>query len=250
MRVALRAEARKALQSVVVRSTTAFVVAGILVLSSAMCLAAEGGNAQVATKVGPLADEDGWTLLVGVVSMIAAPGCLLGFGVVLSWMVGREFADGTVSGLFGLPVSRPTLAAAKLGVFLGWACSAALALTVGVGAIGLALGYGVPGGDDAAALGRLMAVGALTGLLALPAGWAATAGRALLPGIAVSIGMIALAQVLVVAGTGAWFPVAAPALWAVSPGDVSWVQLATVPALAGAAAALTVLAWHRLELDR
>jgi ABC-2 type transport system permease protein len=250
MRVALRAEAEKAVTSVVVRSTTACVVLGILVLSTAMCLAAERGNAQVAAKVGPLADEEGWTLLVGVVSMIAAPGCLLGFGVVLSWMVGREFADGTVSGLFGLPVSRRTLAAAKLGAFVVWACSAALALTVGTGLVGLSLGYGTPAADDAAALGRLLAVGASTGLLALPAGWASTAGRGVLPGIAVSIGLIALAQVLVVAGTGAWFPVAAPALWAISPEDVSWVQLATVPALAASIAVLTVVSWHRLQLDR
>jgi len=250
MRAAAGAEAGKAARSVVVRSTTAFVVAGILVLSTAMCLAAEGGNAQVAGKVGPLADEDAWTLLVGVVSMIAAPGCLLGFGVVLSWMVGREFTDDTVSGLFGLPVSRRALAAAKLGVFVVWASSAALALTVGTGLVGLALGYGAPGGDDAAALGRLLAVGALTGLLALPAGWAATAGRGVLPGIAMTIGIIALAQVLVVAGTGAWFPVAAPALWAVSPEDVSWVQLATVPGLAASVAMLTVVSWHRLQLDR
>ena len=77
--------------------------------------------------------------------MISAPAALLGFGVVLSWMIGREFADETVSGLYGLPVSRREIAIAKLGVFLAWVVSIAVLLTLGCAATGLALGHGTPG---------------------------------------------------------------------------------------------------------
>ena len=90
----------------------------------------------------------------------------------------------------------------------------------------------------------------LTGLLALPAGWAATLGRGLLPGVATTIVMITLGQIITVAGAGAWFPVAAPALWALLPADVTLLQLATVPATAACVAVLTARSWHRLQLDR
>jgi ABC-2 type transport system permease protein len=55
---------------------------------------------------------------------------------------------------------------------------------------------------------------------------------------------------MAVAGVGAWFPVTAPALWALDPSAVSAGQLAlvaTVPLLFGG---LTIGAWRRLQLDR
>ena len=61
---------------------------------------------------------------------------------------------------------------------------------------------------------------------------------------------IAVAQVFAVAGTGAWFPFAAPALWAMEVEPVSIVQLALVFVVAGLFAALTLRAWSRLQLDR
>ena len=250
MNAAARVEWAKAVRSLVVRSATALVVVGILALSVAMTLAADSGNPQVAAKLGPLAEEEGWALLVGVVSMISAPACLLGYGAVLSWIVGREFVDGTISGLFGLPVSRRSIATAKLVVFGGWTAVVATALVVGCVVAGLSLGYGVPAGPDASALARLLGVGLMTGLLAVPTAWVATLGRGVLPGIALSVVLIALAQIFVVAGSGAWFPVAAPSLWVVSPEDVSWAQLGLVPVAAGAFVLLTTRAWDRLELDR
>ena len=182
--------------------------------------------------------------------MISAPATLLGFGVVLSWLVGREFADETIAGLFALPISRRDIAIAKLVVFLGWAIGVALLLTLGCAVTGITLGYGVPRDHEVAALLRLLCLVVLTGFLALPAGWAATLGRGLLPGIATTIVMIAVGQILTIAGTGAWLPIAAPALWALLPDEVSWGQLATVPALGACAALLTGRTWRHLQLDR
>lgn len=71
-------------------------------------------------------------------------------------------------------------------------------------------------------------------------------GRGLLPGIGVTLGLIATAQVMVLAGAGAWFPVAAPALWAMEPGTVTPTQLllgAVVPLVFVPA---TLLTWRRL----
>ncbi|UXM91328.1 ABC transporter permease [Paenarthrobacter sp. JL.01a] len=57
---------------------------------------------------------------------------------------GREFTDGTISGLFALPVRRTTIALAKLMVYAGWAIVMAVVLTMTLLGLGLVLGFGWP----------------------------------------------------------------------------------------------------------
>jgi ABC-2 type transport system permease protein len=59
-----------------------------------------------------------------------------------------------------------------------------------------------------------------------------------------------IAQVMVVAGTGAWFPLAAPALWALQPGAVSPTQLALVTLVPLIFVPAILTTWRRLQLDR
>ncbi|MEV0729242.1 ABC transporter permease [Polymorphospora sp. NPDC050346] len=247
---ALHVELRKLVASRVMRATTVLIVAGIAVLSTALTAAAAAGNEQVIAQLGPHAAAGGWDLLTGVVAQITAAGGLLGFGVALSWLVGREFADGTITGLFALPVSRRVLVVSKLLSHLLWAVLVAVVLTVVVAVAGTLLGLGGWNSDVVAALGRQFVLTVLSALVAAPAGWAATLGRGPLPGIATTICLIVVAQVAVVAGAGAWLPVAAPALWALQPGTVAPAQLALVAVVPVGFAALTVAAWSRLQLDR
>jgi ABC-2 type transport system permease protein len=72
----------------------------------------------------------------------------------------------------------------------------------------------------------------------------------MLPGIATTVGIIVVAQVMAVAGTGAWFPLAAPALWAIEPGSVSAFQLALVAIVPAGFGLLALRAWATLQLDR
>lgn len=246
---AVSVEARKAISARVVISTTILLTIGIALLTGATGTAAAGGDPAMAAKLGPIAAQGGWPGLLATVSQITAAGGLLAFGVVLSWLLGREFADGTITGLFALPVSRPALALAKLLVYLVWTVVIALLLVLVVVLLGLVTGAGAPDGQAWAGLARLLMLTLLTALLAVPAGWAATLGRGLLPGIATTVGLIALAQVAVVAGAGGWFPLAAPAVWALVPGSVSIGQLALVPLIPIGFCLLTLVAWHRLELD-
>ena len=247
---AIWVEARKARTSSVVLGTTLLFIAGIAILSAALSLAADAGNEQVLAQLGPLADRDDWGRLVGVASQTTAAGGLLAFGVVLSWLIGREFADATITGLFALPIRRSTIALAKLVTYLAWTTLIALGLTALVAALGLALDLGLPDAPAVAALGRLLTLTLLTALLALPAAWVSTLGRGLLPGIATTVATLVAAQVMVVAGTGAWFPPAAPALWAVTPDTVTAAQLSLVPAVSAAFIVLTTQAWAELQLDR
>ncbi|WP_400996974.1 ABC transporter permease [Agromyces sp. GXQ0307] len=250
LRVAVAVEARKAIASRVMASTTALLVIGVGVLALGMLLAAASGDEQVLAKLGPLAGVPGWAGLVGVVLQITAAAGVLAFGVALSWMFGREFADGTVAALFGLPVSRPAIALGKLAVYVIWSVVVAIALTVVVAIVGFAMGFGATDAAGVGAIVRIPVLVVLSALIAVPAGWVATIGRGLLPGIAATVGIIVVAQVSAIADVGAWVPFVAPALWAIAPDEVPAAALLTVPTVPLAFGALCALAWSRLQLDR
>ncbi|HEU4465639.1 MAG TPA: ABC transporter permease [Agromyces sp.] len=248
--VAVAVEARKAVASRVMVSITVLLLAGVAAIAFGMLLAAASGQEQVIAKLGPLAELDGWARLVGVVVQVTAAGGLGAFGVALSWMFGREFADGTVSALFALPVSRPTIALAKLAVYGAWAVGVAVLLTAVVAVLGLAMGLGASDGAGLAELARVPVLAVLTALIAVPAAWAATVGRGLLPGIGATVVLMVVAQVLAVAEVGTWIPIVAPALWAIAPSSTPAAALLIVPTVPLAFGGLCAWTWARLQLDR
>ncbi|WP_207782513.1 ABC transporter permease [Phytoactinopolyspora limicola] len=249
---AVHVELRKALASRVLRTTTILVVVGIAVLATALVAAAQAGDEQILAQLGPLADETGWSLLTGVTAQITAAGALLAFGVALSWTFGREFTDGTITGLFALPVSRPVVALAKLYIHMLWTAAVSLTLTMLILTGGLVLDLGSLDSDALSQLIRLSVLTILAGMLAAPAGWAATLGRGPLPGIAVTLMILVAAQVTAIAtpDAAAWIPLSAPAVWALEPGTVHAGQLAMVAIVPITFAALTCISWRRLQLDR
>ncbi len=250
MMAAIEVEARKAAASWAVRGSVAALVGGTAALCLGFALAVRSGDARILAKLGPSAAAPGWAGLLSGATQVSAAGALLALGVVCSWLMGREFADRTVEGLFGLAVGRAAISAAKLVVALVVALAAAVLLVIAVLVVGAALGFGVPGATDRAAVGRLLVLVVLSGVLALPCAWAATLGRGLLPGIGLAVALLAGTQVLVVAGAASWFPTAAPALWAMDPASVAPVALVGSVLLGLAGAAACVVTWHRLQLDR
>ena len=106
-----------------------------------MLLAAASGDPQLVAKLGPAATHD-WTGFLLAAAQITGAGGLLGFGVVLSWMFGREFGDGTITGLFALPVRRSTIALAKLLIYTVWAIAISLSLAALLVIVGLVAGLG------------------------------------------------------------------------------------------------------------
>ena len=251
---ALAVEAAKFRRARVPVTTTAMLVGGVALMCVAMLLAVRAGDPTTVAKFGPMVARGGWSGLLASAAQITAVGGLLGFGVVVGWCFGREFTDGTVTGLFGLPVRRDTLAAAKLLVFGAWAVAVSAGLTIALGAAGLLLGFGVPDGRIGLLLVKQCALGLLTALLALPAALAASLGRTVLAGIAMVIGIVVVTQIAVISGLGSWFPFAAPGLWAIGQATgappVAPLQLALVTPVALLSAGLTVRVWHTLQLDR
>ncbi|MFI7068421.1 ABC transporter permease [Kribbella sp. NPDC050124] len=250
MTTGLVTELTKFGRATVVRATTIIMVLGIALICSSMLLAVRTDDPQLAAKLGPLIHPGGWSGYLTIAAQVTAAAALLGYGVVLSWLFSREFADGTITGLFAIPIPRPTIATAKLVVYFVWACVTAAALLVVLVLFGLAAGLGSVPTDVVPAMARQLGLGVLTAVIATPAAWAATAGRSVLAGIATTIGVLVLSQLTVVAGAGGWFPFAAPALWAISNGtDVSNLQLALVVPIVVISAGLTLHSWQRLQLD-
>lgn len=251
MNAALATEAVKLRHATVVRATTLLMVLGISLICSSMLLAAGTDDPQLAAKLGALVDPGGWSGYLTTAAQVTGAAGLLAQGVLISWLFGREFADGTITGLFALPVPRRGIATAKLAVYLLWSLVSSCALVAGLVLFGLAAGLGRIPADAVPALGRELALSVLIGAIAVPAAWATTLARSVLAGIATTIGIVIVSQIAVVAGAGGWFPFAAPALWAISAGtEASGVQLLLVAPVVLTAAALTLLSWHRLQLDR
>lgn len=250
MNPALRVESLKLTRSPVGVIATLAIVLGMAALLGGITAGVAGGNPEMIAQAGPAAALDWGGLLAGA-AQITAVAALLGFGIVLAWMFGREFADGTITGLFALPVSRTRIALAKLTVYLLWALLVSTATVLGVLVLGLLIGYGVPGSSTLAAFGRLWALAMFSAGLAIPFAWIATLSRSLLAGVASTIALIVLAQVGALAGAGSWMPPAAPALWAMTDGTaVSPAQLTLSAAFAVAFVALVCWSWSRLQLDR
>jgi ABC-2 type transport system permease protein len=249
VKAALATELAKFVRARVPVTTTVLLAGGIAVLCAAMLGALGSGDPQLVAKLGALADPGGWVGFLTTASQVTAIAGLLGFGVVISWLFGREFTDGTITGLFGLPVGRGTIAAAKLAIYGLWSVAVSILLGGTLIVLGSAAGLGPIPAEAVALLGRQIAISVLTAALAIPAAWAATLGRGLLAGIGTVIGLVVAAQVAVFSGLGGWFPFSSPGMWAVGA-PISGAQLALVAPVVALFAALVVLTWRRLQLGR
>lgn len=250
MSAALRVEALKLLRSPVGAITSLAVVMGTVLLLAGITAGLRADNPDLMAQLGPAAATN-WAGLLSSAAQITSVGGLLGAGVVLTWLMAREFTDGTISALFALPVSTGQIAAAKLVIFGLWSVAVSIALVIAVLALGLVLGYGVPNPEVQAAVGRQTLLILLSAMLATPAAWVATLTRSVLAGVGTVIGLITIAQVGALTGAGPWIPFAAPALWAMSDGAaVSAVQLSLSIATGLIFAVLTVVVWSRLQLNR
>ena len=165
---------------------------------------------QKATLSGLTAD---WTGLLTFLAQIVAVADMMLFSFVLTWLFGREAADGTMRYLLALPVPRTTIVLAKFTVAAVWAAATNLWLIVLVLATGKALA--LPG-EDAAVVSHGLAVAATAaGLMLLataPVALVASAGRGYLAPLAAALGALVVAQVGSGLGWAEVIPWAVPAV--------------------------------------
>jgi ABC-2 type transport system permease protein len=208
-----------------------------------------GAKAQLA---GGTAD---WTGYFAFIAQITAVGGLLVFGLVVIWLFGREFSDGTAKDLLALPTSRAAVVVAKLLVALGWCLLLAAQLVV----LSLLFGtlLGLPGWSAPTAargLGTVLATTVLTVALTTTYGLAASLGRGYLAAVASMFVSLFAAQVIAALGFGGWFPWSVPSMLSgvagpeqAGPGVPSITGVVVVGVVASAA---TVLWWERADHNR
>jgi ABC-2 type transport system permease protein len=229
----------------------------VVVLCPALCLAfvsvVEGsGDGLLAAKVQAMVTGTGWHAYTGLLDQFAATALFVGFGVVIIWCFGREFSDRTAGSLFGLPVSRATIATAKMLVVAAWGIAVSVVMVLVATTAGTVFGLGIPDGPAVTELAKLLGVSGLTAVITLPLALPASIGRGYLPGIGTMVLLLISAQVAVLFGTGAWYPFAAPGLWAVSGQQevvpVTAFQLTLVPLTALAGWMVVARWWNSFEL--
>jgi ABC-2 type transport system permease protein len=242
-------ELRKTVRSRVPLVTALIVVIGIAAICLSTAVAATSGSAEIVAKLGPVVAAGGWAGYLSAALQVIGAGAAGASGILLSWSFGREFGEGTITGLFALPVTRAEIAVGKFASYLAWSVVIALAVTAVILGGGVAAGFGTLSASDLSVAVRLPALVVLTALMALPVAWVATVSRGLLGGIAATIVLVVSAQVLVFSGSGPWFPPAAPALWAVHPDATGGIAVAVGLLLPAVFGVLTVVAWRRLQLD-
>ncbi|MDO4258586.1 MAG: ABC transporter permease [Actinomycetaceae bacterium] len=250
MKAAFHVEALKLTHSLVGIIATCAMTVGTLALLGGISAGIRAGNPELIAKAGPAASHD-WDGLIAGATQISAVSSILGFGIVLAWLFSREFTDGTITGLFALPIRRGDIALAKLAVFVLWVLATTSLVVFGVLLLGLCFGYGMPGSEASAALGRLWLLMLFSAGITTPISWIATLTRSLLAAVSSTIAVVIIAQIGALSGAGDWVPLSAPALWALSAGSaVTTLQLTLSLAIPGVFTALVYTSWSRLQLNR
>lgn len=247
-------ESLKLRRSPVARTSAAALVVGTCAIAAGFTAVGLGdGTSQMALKVRPMLQGTGWEAYLGMLAQILSVATLLAVGVVVAWTVGREFTDGTIASLQALPTPPAAIAWAKLVTVMLGAVACALATVALAVPLGLAIGLGAPDAGTLRAAVQVLVVAVLTALLTLPLAFVASARRGYLPGVGALLGLVVVTQIATVAGAGAWFPWAAPGLWAGMGGPaaaaaVTPAQLLLALPVGAVGAASTVRWWASAEL--
>lgn len=208
------------------------------------------GLGLVSVKANLAGGSADWPFYLNMFTQGAAIGGFMLFSMILSWMFGREFSDGTLKDMLAVPVARGAILAAKFAVAALWFAAQIALLYLTALALGAWIGLplGTPELFGRASAGVVITAG-LVVLSGLPVALFASAGRGYLAPMGISILILALSNVIALLGWGDYFPWAIPALYAASgaleAGSV-WVILLT--GLAGAAG--TYLWWMYADQNK
>lgn len=156
-----------------------------------------------------------WPTYLGLFGQIIAAGGFFFYVMTISWVFGREFADGTLKDMLAVPVQRSSILLAKFILAAIWSA----ALTIVMFLVGLVMGAVIrlPGGSINVIL-QGSTVAAITACLViaaiLPFALFASVGRGYLLPLGVAVLTLMMANLVVIVGWGEYFPWAVPGLYA------------------------------------
>jgi ABC-2 type transport system permease protein len=200
----------------------------------------------ISIKANLMADTaTNWPSYLSLAAQMIAAGGFFFFCLILSWVIGREFSDGTLKDMLAVPVPRGSILLAKFAVSAAW--SVGLSLAIVALALGMGALIGLPGGSAEAILqGCLKALitAGMTILVVMPFALFASIGRGYLLPIGAAILALIMANVVAIAGWGEYFPWAIAGMYSqpkiILPAASYWVVLLT-----GLAGMVTTYLWWK-----
>jgi ABC-type transport system involved in multi-copper enzyme maturation permease subunit len=212
-------------------------------------IVAEPGRAARLGLLGTKANFSGiaptWSSAFSMLTLVVGMGGMLVLAFIVSWVFGREYAEGTAKNLLALPLPRGLFVFSKLFVSAVWWFLLTAAVYAEMILCGAAMGLSGLSPFLLIQAGRNLMLAAGAAYLTVPViAWFALLGKGYLPPLGFSVGMLALGNVVAKTGWAEWFP------WSIVPmliGSVgkpetsirpgSWAVLAVTFA-AGVAAAV------------
>jgi ABC-2 type transport system permease protein len=192
-----------------------------------------------------------WTTYLRVYAEIIGAGGLILFVLILSWIFGREFVDGTLKDMLAVPVHRGSIVLAKFIVMGLWAEVMTLvifAADVIMGALINLPGSSVPiflQGSVVVVKASLLAIAVV-----LPFALLASIGRGYLLPIGVAILMMMVVNLAQILGWGEFLPWAVPVIFALGKSPLPPISYWIV-FLTGLAGVLGTHFWWKLaDQDR
>ena len=234
LQAALWSESLKARKSKMFPGTLLFFVF-IAVMMGLMMYAAQhpelaGRSATLAAKTSAIGKAEWYSFFSLLIQIILAMGPI-GFGMVASWVFGREYSDRVAKDLLALPVSRLNMVVAKFIVIIIWCLLLSVVMFAASLLTGLAVG--MPGWAEVS-LARSFAVFAgsafLTLLLCTPVALIASISRGYLLPIAFAILTLIVTNFVAIGAPGLmpYFPWGIPALFSGIAGSQALPQAGAV----------------------
>jgi ABC-2 type transport system permease protein len=216
-------------------------------------------NPQISQKLGLISAKANliafasadWQTYMGVFGQMIAAGGFVLFVLVVSWVFGREFVDGTLKDMLAVPVQRYYILLAKFIVSAIWAAGLAVVILL----FGLLMGMliGLPDGSLRVILdgsARMAITAGLTIAVVLPFAIFASLGRGYLLPVGMAVLILMLTNLVMIAGWGEYFPWAVAGLFAegksVLPQASYWIAIFTC--LVGMA--ITCLWWQLADQNK
>jgi ABC-type transport system involved in multi-copper enzyme maturation permease subunit len=155
-----------------------------------------------------------WASYLVLFAEVISAGGFFFFILAISWVFGREFADGTLKDMLAVPVQRSSILLAKFIVVTAWSAVMAILILL----FGLIMGVIIqlPGGSPSVILNGVI-VAAITSCLVimvvLPFALFASLGRGYMLPMAMAVLALIMANLVMAVGWGDYFPWAVPLLY-------------------------------------
>jgi ABC-2 type transport system permease protein len=183
-------------------------------------------------------------------AVLAAVGFFL-FVLTISWVFGREFADGTLKDMLAVPVPRASILLSKFIVVAAWSAAQTVIILVVTLAMGALIA--LPGGTGAVIVhggAVLLIAGGLAIVATTPFALFASLGRGYLLPLGLAVVLLLLTNLAVLAGWGEYFPWAVPGLYAQGKTALTAISFGIVIVTGLAGMVGTYLWWKYADQNR